>query len=122
MFTFSRNYTVRGKKKAKQGADALCPRPFIVRSAGDVLVVQIDVRAPAVRFQTPFQEVSIGKSASALCIADIEPDSGSMIQSNFIDITDDALVIPPYGRRKHGEPTEDVRILQSQIESYQAAK
>src|ERR1700759_2969891 len=59
MFTFSRNYTVRGKKKAKQGADALCPGPFIVCSAGDALIMQIDVRAPTIRFQPPFQQVSV---------------------------------------------------------------
>src|SRR5208282_428710 len=109
----------RGKQELQERSDAAGPGGFIVFGALDALVMQIAPQLPSFAQKDIAKPLHIFHSAPALARARIQPDSRNRLNRGRGGKTQDHALVPPHGRRKCGNLSENLRQAESQIKRKQ---
>ena len=101
------------KQKLQKRAHAPGPGCFVVFAAFDALVVQIVAEMPAFLQEHIAKLFDIVDDARAFPRADVEPDARARVDVSSFRETMHHLLVPPNGRGERGNPSKDVRKLQT---------
>jgi hypothetical protein len=126
------------KEELEDAVEARGPGVFVVESAGDAEVVEVDVVAPAALEEAAVEGVGVAEMAEAFGGAHIQPDAGMREVGRLgseartdaggarwntaAEPLEHAAVVPPDAGREDGEAAEDLRVLEAEGERDEAAE
>src|SRR5947208_5644357 len=112
------------KQKAEHRRDPPRPARFLVGSIGYVLEMERVAGDPAIGLEPAGQYFGIAEGALPLALAHVEPHPGPLpdLRGSFVQVAQNALVVPPHTGRHHRQLAKVLGVAQAQVESDQPAQ
>src|ERR1019366_974493 len=112
----------RREQKLQHRRRAFGPGALAVVGAAVFEVAEVAGVPPAALEQPVAQHARIGQPIGPLTPSHIEPDARAVAAVKALDIVKNDAVVPPDGRRHHGQTAEGIGMLKPEVKRGQAAE